>query len=363
MLENLHSVLLLQFQILLVQGVDSINHALDQFDLRVAQTVLVGDVISVASLSTRFSPGSSGLNLEFFTPLLQGIQTFLGPSRQVNMDRSPHASAQVSGARVNVAKLLTEEEVLSTLGLDGVSDSLDSSGQSLEDTLDITSLLHGDDPELILLVDPDQESLGIVVEDASALGPVTLHASHFQVRVSRHEQEVVIDQLLADLLIHASQGVVFASQVTIELGEGTASHLFNSQSLLLGDSGRQSESLDAASNTNANRVHRDFRIDIALQFGGIHIRHMLEISRQSVIFADERLKDISKVDVRIFISSVDAAMLVVELNGAGDGLGQGEARGLGDDATQLVPFLLGHVLGNQAVLRLDIRKFSSHCFK
>ena len=44
----LHSVLLLELDILLPQGVDSVNHDLDQLDLRVSKTVLVGDVISVS---------------------------------------------------------------------------------------------------------------------------------------------------------------------------------------------------------------------------------------------------------------------------------------------------------------------------
>ena len=41
-------MLLLELQILFPEGVDSVNHDLDQLDLGVAETVLVGDVISVA---------------------------------------------------------------------------------------------------------------------------------------------------------------------------------------------------------------------------------------------------------------------------------------------------------------------------
>ena len=41
-------MLLLELQILLPEGVDTINHNLNQLDLGVAKTVLVGDVISVA---------------------------------------------------------------------------------------------------------------------------------------------------------------------------------------------------------------------------------------------------------------------------------------------------------------------------
>jgi len=47
----LHAVFLLEFQILLVKGVDTINHGLDKLDLGVSKTMLVGNVISVSSLS------------------------------------------------------------------------------------------------------------------------------------------------------------------------------------------------------------------------------------------------------------------------------------------------------------------------
>ena len=41
-------MLLLELEVLLPQGVDGVNHDLDQLNLRVAETVLVGDVISVS---------------------------------------------------------------------------------------------------------------------------------------------------------------------------------------------------------------------------------------------------------------------------------------------------------------------------
>ena len=44
----LHSMLLLELNILLPEGVDGVNHDLDQLDFGVAKTVLVGDVISVS---------------------------------------------------------------------------------------------------------------------------------------------------------------------------------------------------------------------------------------------------------------------------------------------------------------------------
>lgn len=59
----------------------------------------------------------------------------------------------------------------------------------------------------------------------------------------------------------------------------------------------------------------------------------------------------------VVVAMKAATDLVVEFNGAGNGLGKGESRGLGDNSAQLVPFLLGDVLGGQAVGRFDIGEF------
>jgi len=357
----LHAVLLLEFEVLLVEGVDTINHGLDELNLGVTQPVLVGDVIGVSSLAARFTTGSTGLDGKFLAPLLEGFKTLLGPAGKVNVDGGPHASAQVGWAGVDVAELGGEQEVLAGLSLDGVTNSLDTLGQPGEDTLDVTSLLHGDDPELILLIDPDEEGLGSVVEDATALGPVTLHTGDLQVWITRHEEEMVIDQLLADLLVHASQGVVVAGQVTFQLAEGVLHQSLNVDTLLLGDSGGKAKALDGSANTDPARVNGHIRLNVASDLAGVHVRGVLEVSSEAMILADEGVENIGEVNVGVLVTSVDAAMLVVEVDGASNGLGQGEAGGLGGDATELVPLFLGHMLGNQRVLGLDVRE-SGHGF-
>jgi len=68
-----------------------------------------------------------------------------------------------------------------------LADGLDvgsSSAKSVEDFEDTSSLLHGDDSELILLIDPDEESLGVVVEDTSAGWPVSVKVASLQESVS-----------------------------------------------------------------------------------------------------------------------------------------------------------------------------------
>ena len=130
--------------------------------------------------ATRLSTGSTGLDSELLTPLLESRQTLLGVAGQVNHDGGPHAGTKVGGAGVDVAVLLGEGKVLAALSLDRVSDSLDATGKTGEDSLDVAALLHGDDPHLVLLVHPQQEGLGLVVEDSTALWPVALHAGSLE---------------------------------------------------------------------------------------------------------------------------------------------------------------------------------------
>merc|ERR1712198_47467 len=86
------------------------------------------------------------------------------------MDGGSHASSKIGWAGVDVSVLLGEGIVLARLGLDGIANSLDSTGKTGEDSLDVSSLLHGDDTGLILLIDPHKEGLGVIVEDSTTLG-------------------------------------------------------------------------------------------------------------------------------------------------------------------------------------------------
>merc|ERR550539_1168744 len=132
---QLNSSTSLQNFVFFPELVDTINHFLDQLNLRVTQSVLVGDIISVTSLTTRFSTSSTRLKMKLFTSGLQLLNTVLGPSRQVNMDRSPHASSKVGRTRVNVSIFGIQTEVLSRLLLDRVTNSLDATGKSLKDSM------------------------------------------------------------------------------------------------------------------------------------------------------------------------------------------------------------------------------------
>jgi hypothetical protein len=51
------------------------------------------------------------------------------------------------------------------------------SAESIKDLTDVCTRLHGDDSQLILLVDPNEESLVIIVENSSAIGPVSIETT------------------------------------------------------------------------------------------------------------------------------------------------------------------------------------------
>jgi len=288
-------VLLLELKILLPESVDGVNHDLDELNLGVSKTMLVGDVISVTSLTTGLSAGSTGLDGKLLASGLELVNGFLGPSGKVNVDGGSHASSKIGWARVDVSVLLGESVVLARLGLDGISDSLDSTGKTSEDSLDVSSLLHGDDTGLILLIDPHKEGLGVIVEDSTALGPVTLHTSNSQVSVSADEEEVVINELLSDSLIHTSEWVVLASKISIESLKGRGHHLLDVNSLLLGDSGRETESINITSNTDTGRVDWHSGLNVANNFLWVHVRGVLGISGDSVVVLDDGIEDLGEI--------------------------------------------------------------------
>merc|ERR1711922_3555 len=73
MMNGLELMLELELLVLLDEGVDAVNHLLDQLDLAVAQSVLVGDIGLTAGLAA----GAAGLQVQLLAPSLQHLQALL----------------------------------------------------------------------------------------------------------------------------------------------------------------------------------------------------------------------------------------------------------------------------------------------
>ena len=81
------------------------------------------------------------------------------------MDRSADGGAQVGRAESEESKAIVMGEWNSLLD---VVDSVDEAGVH---GLQVTTLLHGDDAQVIFLIAPDQESLVYVVVDTATSWP------------------------------------------------------------------------------------------------------------------------------------------------------------------------------------------------
>merc|ERR1719186_2203866 len=90
---------------------------------------------------------------------------------------------------------------------------------------------------------------------------------------------------------------------------------------------------------------------------------VLDVSGDTVVFLDERIEHFRKVLIRIPIPSINATMLIVELNCASDSFAEGELGGLGLHLAQLLPQGLHHVLGDERFLGLDLRESVGHLVK
>ena len=95
--------------------------------------------------------------------------------------------------------------VVQELGL--LLDSLGGARESLEDSADVSTLLHRDDAELIFLIDPNEESLVRIVEDTTAFGPVSVQTASIKEPITFLEEEVVSNKLLLRGLIHSIKRV------------------------------------------------------------------------------------------------------------------------------------------------------------
>ena len=102
----------------------------------------------------------------------------------MDMNRCSHCSSKVGWAGCDVTKMviICEFSNLLNFGL--------SINKSLEYLFDVGSWLHGNNSELILFVDPDEEGLGVVVEDTSARWPVTVETAGIEETVTLPENKI-----------------------------------------------------------------------------------------------------------------------------------------------------------------------------
>jgi len=140
---------------------DTVNHILDELLFRSAESSSVGNVKDTIVGLGVLSVDTSDLHVVLVSDSVE-LVLVLHQLWKLDVHGSSEGGTEVGWARGDVTEMVIMGKL--ALGLDVGG----SSAESVEDFDDTGSLLHGNDSELILLVDPDEESLGIVVEDTSA---------------------------------------------------------------------------------------------------------------------------------------------------------------------------------------------------
>jgi len=242
--------------------VNTIDHVPNEFLLRSAESSLVRDVEHAIVGLSMLTVGTTDLNVVLISDLLElrivGRRRKLG---QFNMHGSSQGSTKVSGARSDVTKVLILSEFAELLNLGS------SSGESREDCLDVGTRLHRDNSELIFLIDPDQESLGSVVEDTTTRGPVTVEIASFEESVTFFEKEVIINELFLSCFIHSFERIESTLEIFVEVSGSFGNDVHDLESLFLGDTWTKREIGEVSSNTDTGGVDH---IRLGFSKGSVH---------------------------------------------------------------------------------------------
>jgi len=143
---------------------------LDELDFISTESSQVGDIEDTVISFGVFSMDTSDLDVIFVSNGLMHFWVF-HEFWEVDVNGSSKTGSEVGWAGRDVTEMGVVGELSFSFNKAG------SLRESRENSSNIGSLLHGDDSKLIFFVNPDEESLGIVMEDSSTLWPVSLESA------------------------------------------------------------------------------------------------------------------------------------------------------------------------------------------
>lgn len=183
-----------------------------------------------------------------------------------------------------------------------------SSAKSVKHLTNVGSLLHGDDAKLIFFIHPDEEGLGVVVEDTTATGPVALQATGCKILVVILEEEVILLQLLLFSSIHGLEWVELAFEITIERLSGLDDFFHDLKSVCLVDARAKRVRGEVAADTDTSGIdHSSFiwREGRSNKVFSAHFRMVNGIGLVSMVVLNDPVKERSERPVRVVTTCVD----------------------------------------------------------
>lgn len=192
------------------QLLESVVHLLDGLVFGQTHTAFVGDIVdttlSLGVLTTGTADLFSGLNNLIISISLIMIDTvthleveFAGGFLELSAVSSQFGQLDVNGSADGGAQVGgTESQETETVVMrewDPLFDVVDSLNKTGVDGLQVTTLLHRDDAQVIFLVTPNQEGLVHIVVDTTASWPVSasvggLHCIQTQSLAYYHPSEI-----------------------------------------------------------------------------------------------------------------------------------------------------------------------------
>jgi hypothetical protein len=178
------------------KGSDTINHILNELLLRSSESSSVGDIEDTIVGLGVLTVDTSDLNKVFISNRVELIFV-VHELWKLDMDGGSESSSKIGWARGDITEMIVMSKLANLLNFRG------GSAESVKNFSDSSTLLHGDDSELIFFVDPDEESLGGIMENTSTRWPVSIEIACFEESVSFLEEEMVGNKLVLVFLFHS----------------------------------------------------------------------------------------------------------------------------------------------------------------
>jgi len=281
---------------------NTVADELQELDLGVSNTISVGDVVGAVGGGGVDTTGSALLETEELENLVE-LLLVLAHGGELDVDAGAEAGSEVGWAGQDVSEMLVPHVGVSTLLHQGL-DLGKTVAETLEDSPDVATLLHSNDAEMILLVDPDQEGLAVVVPDATSIGPVAGHAGAGEERRDwLVEEEMIGDQLILLGFSHLGKREVLALVLTLETGEGIDGDLLDGTTLSARAVGGKADSLDGAAGTDPGRENVLVVEDTSLEVLGVQVGLVLRVfSVSAVTCVNDGVKKVSENFVGLLVT-------------------------------------------------------------
>ena len=158
-------------------GLDTVVHVLDEFLLGAAEAALVGDVVGAVVGLGVLTVDTTDLDVVLVSDGLEGSHV-LAELGELDVDGGAEGGTEVGGAGGDVTEVVVVSELADSLDVGG------GAGKAVEHSVDVSTTLHGDNAELVLFVNPHEESLVVVVENSTAGRPVAVEAAGLEETVT-----------------------------------------------------------------------------------------------------------------------------------------------------------------------------------